>query len=74
MDQPADVQRALANMVYQLGVRGLLGFRNMLSALRAGDRLAAADHCLDSEYARQTPERALRVAHLLGGESWVGPS
>ena len=66
-DQPEDVQRALANMAYQLGVGGVLRFRKMLEALRAGDREKAAEEALDSAWATQTPERAQRVARLIRG-------
>ena len=64
-EQPEDVQRALLNMSYQLGVGGLLNFRNMLAALEAGDRQEAARQALDSRWARQTPARAQRVAALI---------
>lgn len=66
-DQPEDVQRALANMAYQLGVSGVLRFRKMLQALRDGDREKAADEALDSVWATQTPERAQRVAWFIRG-------
>ena len=66
-DQPEDVQRALANMAYQLGVSGVLRFRKMLQALRDGDRLLAAIHALDSVWATQTPERAQRIAAMIRG-------
>lgn len=71
--QPADVQRALVNMAYQLGFEpfdgdGYKDWPNMLNALKAGDREAAAAHALDSEWARtQTPARARRVAALIRG-------
>ena len=67
MDQPADVQRALGNMAYQLGASGVVGFRNMLAALLDGDRELAADEALDSKWAKQTPNRAARVAALIRG-------
>jgi lysozyme len=66
-DQPPDVQRALGNMVYQLGASGVVAFRKMLAALEAGDRTAAADAALDSKWATQTPARAQRVVALLKG-------
>jgi lysozyme len=66
-EQPEDVQRALANMAYQMGVGGVLGFRTMLAALTANDRVRAAEAALDSTWARQTSARALRVAALLRG-------
>jgi len=66
--QPEEVQRALGNMAYQLGVGGVYGFKKMLQALRDGDRVAAAQHALDSKWANeQTPKRARRVAGLIGG-------
>lgn len=65
--QPEDVQQALANMAYQLGVDGVLGFRTMLAALSVGDRVRAAEAALDSKWARQTPERAKRAAALIRG-------
>jgi lysozyme len=66
-DQPADVQRALVNMTYQMGTAGLLNFRRMLAALAAGDRVTAAEEAIESTWAKQTPERAKRVAALIRG-------
>ena len=65
--QPKDVQRALLNMSYQLGLGGLMNFQKMLTALAQGDRATAALHALDSEWARQTPARARRVVTLMRG-------
>lgn len=62
---PEPKQRALANMAFQLGVSGLLGFRKMLAALRAGEWEKAATEALDSSWAWQTPERAERIAAVL---------
>ena len=67
MAQPSDVRRALVQMGYQLGVAGVLKFRGMLDALKAGNRQLAANEALDSTWARQTPERARRVARLIRG-------
>ena len=66
-DQPADVQRALGNMVYQIGVSGVLKFEDMLTALERGERSQAASEALQSVWATQTPKRARRVAGLLRG-------
>jgi lysozyme len=66
--QPEAVQQALANMAYQLGVDGVLGFRTMLAALSGGDRVRAAEAALDSKWATQTPARAQRVARLIRGD------
>lgn len=68
--QPYDVQRAVGNMAYQLGAHGVLGFPKMLLWLVMGDRAAAANEALDSEWARtQTPKRAKRVAALIRGHA-----
>jgi lysozyme len=67
--QPQDVQRALGNMVYQLGPAGVLAFKKMLAALEVGDRIAAVEAALDSKWATQTPARAQRVAALIRGKA-----
>jgi len=67
LEQPEDVQRAIGNMSYQLGVDGVLKFQHMLEALQDGDRARAADEALDSKWHTQTPQRAKRVASLIRG-------
>lgn len=62
---PEIVQRAVANMAFNLGVSGLLGFKNMIAALDRGDYQEAAAHALDSKWARQVGRRAQRVAALI---------
>jgi lysozyme len=62
---PEPKQRALANLAFQLGVGGLLGFRKMLAALQAGEWEKAASEALDSTWAVQTPARAGRIAAVL---------
>jgi lysozyme len=66
--QPEEVQRAVIEMAYQLGIGGVLQFARMLSALEAGNRDEAARHALDSKWAKQTPARAQRVAALIRGD------
>lgn len=66
-DQPLEVKRALGSMAYQMGADGVLKFKRMLAALEAGDRATAADEALESEWAKQTPERANRMAALIRG-------
>lgn len=55
-------QDVLMNMAFQMGVRGLLGFKATLNMVVHGDYASAADHMLDSAWARQTPNRAKRLA------------
>lgn len=65
--QPTEVQEALTEAAYQLGVAGLLGFKLMLAALQRGDRRAAAIEALNSDWHKQTPARAERVSARIGG-------
>lgn len=59
----------LMSMAHQLGAQGLLGFKRMRDALEHGAWEAAASHALDSQWAKQTPARAARVAATLRGGS-----
>lgn len=59
---PEAWQEACVAMIYQLGLPTFLEFRKMIAALKAGDGKEAERQALDSRWARQTPERARRVA------------
>ena len=59
---PEPVWLSLCEMSYQLGVPKLRGFRKMLAAIERKDWEKAADEALDSRWARQTPNRARRIA------------
>ena len=50
----------LVKMAYQMGIGGLLGFKQMLAHVRAEEWDLAKAAGLDSTWARQTPERAER--------------
>jgi len=67
IDLPDDARLVIQDMAYQMGVSGMLNFQNMLTAISRGLYAFAAEHLLDSNYARQTPERANRNAKLLRG-------
>ena len=58
-------QIVLFDMAYQMGVNGMLSFTSMINSLRAERYHEAAEHLLDSKYARQTPNRAQRNAEIL---------
>ncbi|HBZ8158485.1 TPA: glycoside hydrolase family protein [Escherichia coli] len=58
-------QKAVCNMVFQLGLQGVKGFRKMLQALEQKDYTRASKEALDSKWARQTPNRARRVTEVL---------
>ena len=54
-----------ASFFYQLGVTGGLKFEKMWDALQNGDYEEASKQALDSNWAKQTPERAQRFADFL---------
>jgi lysozyme len=64
-------RRVLVNMAFNLGIRGLLGFKNTLELVRTGRYLDAAQHMLDSKWAKQVGPRAVRLATMMrdGGVS-----
>ncbi len=53
---------AVINMAFQLGVPGLMKFKKTLQALARCDWQHAAEEALNSKWAKQTPNRADRVA------------
>ncbi len=63
-------QCVLISMAYQMGVKGLLSFKNMLDAMRAGCWNDAAHEGLDSKWYKQTPHRASRQMKTLLLNDW----
>lgn len=60
----------LINMAFQMGVAGLLGFRNTLAMVEAGRYGDAAKLMLESKWARQTPVRAQRLSNQMATGNW----
>lgn len=58
-------QNVLVNMAFNLGVGGLLTFRNMLAFVELGDYDLAADEMLDSKWANQVSNRAIELANQM---------
>jgi lysozyme len=58
-------QAVLASMVFQMGLKGTLGFTQTLAAVRAGAYAAAATRMLASTWAKQTPARVERLAAMM---------
>ena len=63
--QGNNVQRAVGNMTFQMGLGGVLKFKKMLAALQVKDYTTARREALNSAWARQTPQRAKRVTDLM---------
>ena len=61
-DLPEDAQLIIANMCFQLGRPRLSGFKKMTAAVDARDFHEASRQMLDSKWAKQTPNRANRLA------------
>lgn len=58
-------QRVLLNMAFNLGINSLLGFKNTLANIKAGNYEAAAVGMLNSKWAGQVGARAQRLAEQM---------
>lgn len=58
-------QSALVNLCFNLGIGGLLGFKNTLEYIRTGQYDKAAENALQSKWAAQVGDRAKRIAELI---------
>lgn len=58
----ANRQAVLINMAFCLGIYGIKKFKKMIAALRIADYTEAGAQILDSKFAKQTGERANRLA------------
>jgi lysozyme len=63
--QPTEVQYALINMCFNLGITKLLGFTRMISALIMKDYTKAAAEALNSKWATQVGQRAKDIAVMI---------
>ena len=64
-------QAVMLQMAFQMGIRGLLGFKRTLGSIEDGQFAEAADEMLQSEWAKQTPERANRLAQQMETGEWT---
>ncbi|WP_274882433.1 glycoside hydrolase family protein [Vibrio harveyi] len=55
----------IVSMAFQMGIRGLFGFKNMITALSNNNYRKASLEAIDSRWYRQTPNRAARHASVL---------
>ena len=60
-----DRQRAIINMVFNLGLTKLLHFKKFLAAMEAGDYETAGKEMLDSKWARQVGNRSDRLEQMI---------
>lgn len=55
----------LLNMCFNLGINGLLGFKNTLAFVKVGDWERAANNMLVSRWAKQVGRRAIELSELM---------
>lgn len=63
-------QAVLQGMAFQMGIDGLLGFKNTLKMIEAGDYDGAGKGMLNSLWAKQTPGRAKRMSDQMKTGVW----
>lgn len=68
LDEPR--KAVLVGMAFQMGLDGLLGFRNTLKMIERRQYKEAGDGMLNSLWAKQTPERAKRMAKQMELGTW----
>lgn len=61
----------LLNMAFNLGISGLLGFRNTLGMVERGDYEDAAAGMLHSKWARQVKRRATELSEQMRAGKWL---
>ena len=65
-DEKADI---VYEMIYQMGLNGVSKFKKMLKALEDQDFEKASIEMLDSLWAKQTPNRALKMSNKMKSNS-----
>lgn len=66
-----DVRKgAMLNMTFNMGIRGLSGFKDFLAKMEAKDFRGAAGAMLDSLWAKQVGARATRLSIQIEGGYW----
>lgn len=58
-------KEAVINLCFNLGLTRLMGFKNALSDMAAGNYESAADNFLDSRWAQQVKGRAVEVTNMI---------
>ena len=68
-NSPEVVRNAVINMCYQLGLAGFSEFKKTIYYLETEQYKEAAIECLDSLWARQTPNRAEEISEAFSSAS-----
>ena len=62
---PPEIKGVIIEMCYQIGYSGVMKFKNMIANMKDINWKGASDEMLDSLWAKQTPERANRLADIV---------
>ena len=62
---PPEIKGVVIECCYQMGVKGWSNFRKAISHMKESNWKGAADEMLDSLWAKQTPNRAKRLASIV---------
>lgn len=63
-------QDVVINMMFNMGLRRLLGFKRMIIAIEGGDFKWAASEMLNSKWARQVENRAVELAEMMAEDRY----
>lgn len=67
----SDVRKSvLVDMCFNLGISRFLQFKNFLAAVERGDWDVAAAEMLDSRWANQVGQRAIRLSNMMISDHW----
>jgi len=58
-------QTVIIEMAFNLGIGGLMAFKNTLGMVQSGDYVGAAENMLKSKWARQVGQRANRLSERM---------
>lgn len=64
-NSPKEVQEVVIEMAYQMGVGGVLKFKNTLNFIKENDYKNASSNMMKSLWAKQTPNRAKKLASII---------
>lgn len=65
LDLNTSRRNVLTDMIFNLGLTGVLGFKKMIAALEKKDYGKAADEMLNSEWRKQVGDRAVNLARIM---------
>ena len=64
-DMPPEVQGVIIEMCFQMGFSGFCKFKKAIANMQDKNWKGASDEMLDSRWAKQTPNRANRLADIV---------